>query len=359
MRRHRVVRVISVGALLIAAVSLPTASHAGPVGSPATTASATPTLSPAPVATATRGPLDHFLCYEAQRPAIRRKGVSAVDQYGVSTITVRQAKRLCAPVNKYGEDPTAPSHAGHLSFYTIKQSSPSFVGVRDLSIRDQFGTLSVDLVRPERLLVPTSKSLQAPPPPPLATPLDHFKCYRVRGARLRVPNVSLETQFGSVTVAIKRPWSLCVPVNKNDEGIVDPSRGLMCYQVRAVPQSERHVFSTDQFGSADYDLFGISDLCVPLIAGPGTCGDGTINSPGEQCETGPGTDAACPGACRTATCTCPATQHPLEVDGHAVRRRHACTRADSKRILHRADPVICTPNDQAMTPARDSTTGVC
>jgi hypothetical protein len=361
-------------------------------------------LSPAPVATATPGPLDHFLCYEAHRPAIGRKGVTAVDQYGVSTITVRQAKHLCAPVNKNGEDPTAPSHAGHLSFYTIKQSAPSFVGVRDLSIRDQFGTLSVDLVRPERLLVPTSKSLQAPPPPPLATPLNHFKCYRVRGARQRVPNVSLETQFGSVTVAIKRPWSLCVPVNKNDEGIVDPSRGLMCYQVRAVPQSERHVFSTDQFGSADYDLFGIRDLCVPLIAGPGTCGDGTINSPGEQCETGSGNDAACPGACRTATCTCPAApavcgngvvepgeqcetgpgndaacpgrcnpqctcdpvadacSNPLQVDGTPCDDGNACTRADTCQAgsCTGADPVICTPNDQCHDAGTcDSTTGVC
>ena len=162
MRRYRVFRAISVGALLIASVSLPTASHAAPVGNPATTASASPLTGPG--GDRDPGPLDHFLCYEAQRPAIRRKGVSAVDQYGVSTITVRQAKRLCAPVNKNGEDPTAPSHAGHLSFYTIKQSAPSFVGMRKLSIRDQFGTLSIDLVRPERFLVPTSKSLQAPPP---------------------------------------------------------------------------------------------------------------------------------------------------------------------------------------------------
>jgi len=233
------------------------------------------------------------------------KGVTANDALGASTITVRQAKRLCAPVNKNNEDPTAPSHPGHQTFYTIKQTGPKFDRVKDLTVTDQFGTIEVDLVRPERLLVPTSKSLSAPPPPALGVPLDHYKCYRVRGARVRVPNVSVQTQFnpaGPVNVAIKRPRDLCFPVDKNGEGINDPTRGLMCYQVRTLPQQPPHVWTTDQFGSADYDLFGIRDLCVPLLAGPGRCGDGFLNSPGEQCEVD--NDGNCPGRCDTETCTC-------------------------------------------------------
>jgi hypothetical protein len=120
--------------------------------------------------------------------------------------------------------------------------------------------------------------------------------------------VSVQTQFnpsGPITVAIKRPRDLCVPVDKNSEGILDPTVGFMCYQVRTSPQSPPHVFTTDQFESDDYPLFGIRDLCVPLLAGPGTCGDGSRNAPGEQCETGTGNDAACPGKCNTQDCTCP------------------------------------------------------
>jgi cysteine-rich repeat protein len=172
------------------------------------------------------------------------------------------------------------------------------------------------------LLVPTAKSLVAPPPPPLAsTVLDHFKCYRVRGARVRVPSVDVQTQFNPppappIKVSIKRPRDLCLPVDKRGEGINDPSHGLICYQVRTLPQNALpHVFTTDQFGSADYNLFGIRDLCVPLIEGPGVCGDGRINSPGEECEVGD--DAACPGDCNAQTCECGATP-PAPVCGNQV-----------------------------------------
>ncbi|MEO6025482.1 MAG: DUF4215 domain-containing protein [Candidatus Binatia bacterium] len=299
---------------------------------PTTTATSTfvavATASPTPAATATPV-LDHFLCYETHRRPLNRKNVSANDDLGNSTITVRQAKRLCAPVNKNNEDPTAPLHPGHETFYTIKQTSPRFAQVKNLTITDQFGTIQVDLVRPERLLVPTSKSLTAPPPPPLATPLDHFKCYRVRGARVRVPNVSVQTQFnpgGPITVAIKRPRDLCLPVDKNGEGIFNSTIGLMCYQVRTSPQSPPRVFTTDQFESADYPLFGIRDLCVPLLAGPGTCGDGKLNAPGEQCETD--NDGACPGECNLQTCACPVVTGPTCGDGVINQQSEECETAD-------------------------------
>jgi hypothetical protein len=255
------------------------------------------------------------------------KGVSAVDDLGASTIAVRQAKRLCAPVNKNGEDPTAPSHPGHLTFYTIRQTAPRFVGAdhRNLTIRDQFGTLTLDLVRPERMLVPTAKSLQ--PPPPLTPPAlpDHFKCYRVRGAGRVRETVSVQTQFEAqpITVTVKRARDLCFPVDKNNGGIIDPSRGLMCYQVRTAPHKRPHVYTTDQFGSADYDFFGIRDLCVPLIEGPGICGDGRINAPGEDCEDD--NDAACPGQCDTQTCTCPA---PAACGNDAVEGTEECDGTD-------------------------------
>ena len=285
-------------------------------------------------------PLDHFLCYDGRRPALGLGGVGAVDRYGPSTITVRQAKRLCAPVNENGADPTAPSRPGHLSVYTIKQTAPHFRGPQKVSVRDQFGALSVELVRPERLLVPTAESLTGPPPPPLATPLDHYKCYRVRGARLRVPSITVETQFGPLVVAIERPRDLCVPVDANGAGVIDPAQGLMCYQVRTAPQQSRTVFTTDRFGSAELDLFGVRDLCVPLLAGPGTCGDGAIDAPGERCETGLGNDAACPGTCDTATCTCRGTS-PVCGNG-VVEAGEQCDGADAVACPGRCNVATCT-----------------
>ena len=226
---------------------------------------------------------------------------------------MRQAKRLCAPVNKNGEDPTAPNHPGHETAYTIRQTSPKFDRKKDIpvTVANDFGsqppsfpTFTVDLVRAERLLVPTSKSLVGPNfPPPLTGELDHFKCYRVRGARFRRASVSVETQFGNRNVAIKRPREICVPVDKNGEGIFDDTRGLMCFQVRTTPQTPRQVFTTNQFEQGAYDIFGVRELCVPAFVNPGTCGDGTINAPGEACDpTGPNTE--CPSGVCASDCTC-------------------------------------------------------
>lgn len=287
------------------------------------TVTPTPTLSPTPssTATVTPGPLDHFLCYEIHRPSINVAGVTTLDQFFPDPggmVTVRQAKRLCAPVNKNGEDPTAPSHPGHETFYTIRQTAPKFQLIKDVPVlvANTFGSqpptmplLTVDLVRAERMLVPTSKSLVGPGfPPPLAVDLDHFKCYRVRGARFRRTSVAVETQFGPLSVAIKRPRDLCVPVDKNGEGIFNEVPGLMCFQVRTAPQTPKQVFTQNQFEQGAYDIFGVRDLCVPAFVNPGTCGDGTINAPGEDCESGTGNDAACPGLCDTEACKCSAPQ---------------------------------------------------
>ena len=44
--------------------------------------------------------------------------------------------------------------------------------------------------------------------------------------------LSVVDQFASQVLDIKKPARLCVPADKNDEGILDPVSHLMCYQVR-------------------------------------------------------------------------------------------------------------------------------
>jgi len=97
----------------------------------------------------------------------------------------------------------------------------------------------------DRLLVPSSEALGTGGAPPLgANSVDHFKCYRVRSAPFRREGVTVETQFGPLTVDIKRPLHLCAPVDKNGEGLLNPITHLMCYQVRGprpeVPESDHH-----------------------------------------------------------------------------------------------------------------------
>ena len=80
----------------------------------------TPTITPTP----TPIPLNHFQCFETHRKSLNLAGVSVEDQFGPSTITVKRNKRICAPADKNGEDPTAVTDHGHLVFYTIKQTAP-------------------------------------------------------------------------------------------------------------------------------------------------------------------------------------------------------------------------------------------
>jgi hypothetical protein len=177
-------------------------------------------------------------------------------------VTIRQAKRLCAPP----DDPAAliPNPA-HFTYYTLNQTSPKFAKVRGVTATNQFGTLTFNVIKPDRLLVPTAKSLTGPPPP-LATALDHYKCYRIEGARFRKADIVMEDQFGRITVDVKRPVHFCAPVDKNGEGIVDRSTYLMCYETRLagpLPKRPRDVFTLNQFGPDELDLFGPRDLCLP------------------------------------------------------------------------------------------------
>jgi hypothetical protein len=137
------------------------------------------------------------------------------------------------------------------------------VPVKGVVVENQFGSLTVDLTRPDRLFVPSAKSLTATPPLPASFLVDHFKCYRVRGARFRRSGVSVETQFGPMTVDVKRPLRLCAPVDKNGEGVNDPANHLMCYQVRKGTRGPKQVFVTNQFGADSYPVLGPRELCVP------------------------------------------------------------------------------------------------
>ncbi|MCC6766538.1 MAG: hypothetical protein IT293_17895 [Deltaproteobacteria bacterium] len=207
--------------------------------------------------------LGHFQCYEIHRPAFDRAGVSLVDALGPSIVTIKRAKRICAPADKNGEDPTAPLDPEHFTYYTLKQTTP-FTKVKGVTVDNQFGSYGMALTKPDRLLVPTAKSL-TDPAAPLTRPVDHYKCYKVAGAKTKVPGLVVTDQFGTIVVDVKQPLHLCLPAVKNDEGpLVDPGTALMCYKVTGLPPAVRPgLFTLNQFGPDAYDFFGPRDLCVP------------------------------------------------------------------------------------------------
>jgi hypothetical protein len=176
---------------------------------------------------------------------------------------VLREKRFCAPADKNDEDQTAPLDPDHLAVFTIRQTAPRFTRVRDFTVTNQFGMMTLDLVRPDALLIPSAKSHTGPIGS--YTPgIDHFKCYKARG-RFRTGPLTIDDQFGSIIGAIKRPVRYCAPVDKNGEGITDGSTHLVCYQLRSAAGSPTRdtLYSLNQFGPDSFTVFGPRELCVP------------------------------------------------------------------------------------------------
>jgi hypothetical protein len=222
-----------------------------------------------PVATTTpvAGPLRSFQCYAVhQGPFTEIPGVAVSDQLGVGTTDLERTKRLCAPADVGGTDPSAPADVRHLLGYDLGGRVPRFAARKHVLVINDFGTIDADVLRPVLLLTPTRKSLTADPGPPGAD-LDHFQCYHVEGARQRANDLSVVDQFGSLTVDVKRPLRLCLPASKNEEGIVEGSRALMCYRIRnqRPPQfpGRNPLFVHDQFGPRAIRMKRPTELCVP------------------------------------------------------------------------------------------------
>jgi hypothetical protein len=127
------------------------------------------------------------------------------------------------------------------------------------------------------LLVPTAVDLviQPPPPDPATHDVDHYKCYKVRSTSgmPKFPPAVQVTMADAFTAPakmldVKRPRLLCVPVDKNGEGIKNPARHLMCYKVKVALGAPPH---TPQLGVRLNNALGRSwldskredMLCVP------------------------------------------------------------------------------------------------
>src|SRR5207237_6500976 len=95
---------------------------------------------------------------------------------------------ICAPADVNGIDPSAPLDPEHLTYYTLRQTSP-FTSAK-ATITTELGTATVRILKPDRLLVPTAKSL-AGPPGGLAATIDHFKCYRLSTAKQRASDLAV------------------------------------------------------------------------------------------------------------------------------------------------------------------------
>ena len=198
--------------------------------------------------------------------------MSLADEFGTRTVTVHEPKRICNPANVNNEDPSAPTDPEHLVAYDLSNINPPFQTVRNQVVANEFGSITVDVVMPQLLLLPSAKSLSGPPPPLGDDSFDHFLCYQTKGGQTQVNNVHIDDEFGTIIVDVKQPVRLCVPVDKNGEGIPDPTAYLMCYQVKIDSSSgftpAGLVFVDNQFGPESLQSSRTSELCIPSLLNP-------------------------------------------------------------------------------------------
>lgn len=175
-----------------------------------------------------------------------------------------------------------------------------------IQVANQFGRVFVEVKKSKRLLVPTAKDLEMPPPMLPENAVDHFKCYDVKAPKLdETIRVSLTDQFHQDRIFdVDKIERLCNPVDKNGEGIKSPESHLLCYQVKLVSgfcsteadeefvgrvckkeqdcggtanvtsfcelqpkdQTIPGIFLSNQFGEERVDIDKVKEICVPSSA---------------------------------------------------------------------------------------------
>jgi len=93
---------------------------------------------------------------------------------------------------------------------------------------------------------------------------DHYKCYKTQTADpFTRRNVTLDDQFVTTTATVIKPERMCNPVDKNGEGVADPTAHLMCYDIKEPRFEGEDVIVQNQFGELALTVTRPDSLCVP------------------------------------------------------------------------------------------------
>jgi hypothetical protein len=230
-------------------------------------------------------PLGAFQCYGA-RVSFGGADVDLVDRFGTYAGSLDKLSDVCAPATIDGDDGVAAEQAdgeAHLARYPMKVRGNGS-DTRNQRMVNQFGTFMLDVGKPVALLVPTAKSLDGPPSP-LGAFVAHFTCHRVKPSRgtprFAGADVTIETQFETTTIDLRKPRTLCAPTDKNGEnpGAEDGRDHLLCFQVKGRRGIGRPaVFLNNQFGEQSGRMRGHRhEFCVP--SNDGTTPTTTTSAP--------------------------------------------------------------------------------
>jgi hypothetical protein len=150
---------------------------------------------------------------------------------------------------------------------------------RTIEVADRFGTIRVDTLEPDRLLLPTSQRLAGPvaSPDPAAHRVDRFKCYPIEPSEgappfTPIPEVAVTDLFQQPKLYdVVKPTRLCNAVEVDGGGVKNADHHLLCYQVKrttTAPRQAKHVsvagiFLRSELAAERIDTVKEGELCVP------------------------------------------------------------------------------------------------
>ena len=210
--------------------------------------------------------LDHFKCYAVTPTSTHKRTVTLTDQFGERMAVTGARRTLCNPVSK--NDGKIVNPKAHLTCYATRDAAGTFKP-RRVRVVNQFGTGTLQVLRPASLCVPSLKRLGRPRPsgkPPQAL-LDHFRCYDVKPRDVNV-TVRLHDQFATTKTRVLRVTTLCNPVRKVKGDSVAkvrrPRAHLVCYAIRDTSRRHR-VTIRNQFETARLRTSRALTLCLPSL----------------------------------------------------------------------------------------------
>lgn len=135
--------------------------------------------------------------------------------------------------------------------------------------------LSSTVYTSKRLLVADLRSLSSAPAP-FSPSTDSFTCYAVRPTQggagfVAIPGVSVQDEVGSTTADLLRPSLLCAPTSLDGASPTAPTHPvhLLCYRVRTTRVAYAPtIFVRNDFGTEALTIIAPGDLCVASLVGP-------------------------------------------------------------------------------------------
>jgi hypothetical protein len=210
--------------------------------------------------------IDPFKCYRAgtaagaPRPAPQTLAV--VDEFGSRTVETAAFDSLCNAADVNGQGAGDPG--AHLACTRIKHApgQPRFAR-RQVAVSDRFGSgMALTVLKPWSLCAPALVDGAGG-----ALPLDHFTCYRARGAGFPRRTVRVDDGLDDKQTVVLTPYLVCSAADVDGAGTVDPSNETVCYKIKdAAGQprfARRDVAIDDGLGPQTVSLRRPSTLCVP------------------------------------------------------------------------------------------------